>query len=160
MTSASDARRRFEYHAWATGAIADSLTRAQPAGRACTILAHACTADGVWLRRLQGESTVGTELWPDLAPAEVHAMARANAAAWARYLAELLDEALPGVLRYRNTAGAEFSTPVGDILEHVLLHGAYHRGQAAAALRAAGVPPPATDYVAWVRAAAAYVRAP
>jgi uncharacterized damage-inducible protein DinB len=151
MTTASDARRRFEYHAWATRAIADALVDAEPAGRACTIMAHACTADGVWLRRLRGESTVGTELWPAIAPHEVGSLATENAEEWTRYLATLGDHDLAVDLRYLNTAGDEFSTSVGDILEHVLLHGAYHRGQAAAALRAAGVAPPATDYVAWVR---------
>ena len=118
-------------------------------------MAHVCTADGVWLRRLRGESTVGTELWPDLAPRDVGALARANAEEWSRYLATLRDDDLSMDLRYLNMAGDEFSTAVGDIMEHVLLHGAYHRGQAAAALRAAGVAPPATDYVAWVRAAGA-----
>jgi uncharacterized damage-inducible protein DinB len=114
-------------------------------------MAHACTADRVWLRRLRGESTVGTELWPALTPREVAGLADANAEELAEAVAALRDADLAVDLRYRNMAGDLFSTSVGDILEHVLLHGAYHRGQAAAALRAADVAPPATDYVAWVR---------
>jgi len=40
---------------------------------------------------------------------------------------------------------------VGDILTHVLLHSAYHRGQIAVDLRAAGLTPAYTDYIHAVR---------
>jgi uncharacterized damage-inducible protein DinB len=33
------------------------------------------------------------------------------------------------------------------VLTHVVLHGAYHRGQIAADLRAAGLEPPYTDFI-------------
>jgi uncharacterized damage-inducible protein DinB len=63
-----------------------------------------------------------------------------------------LDEAtLAREAVYHNSTGAAFRTPVGDVLQHVFLHGHYHRGQAAAALREAGTTPPWTDYIAWVR---------
>ena len=54
-------------------------------------------------------------------------------------------------VRYRNSRGEEFHTPVGDLLTHVLMHGAYHRGQIAASVRRAGGEPAATDYIAFTR---------
>jgi uncharacterized damage-inducible protein DinB len=36
---------------------------------------------------------------------------------------------------------------VGDILTHVVAHSAYHRGQIAAAVRAAGGAPAYTDFI-------------
>ncbi len=52
---------------------------------------------------------------------------------------------------YRNTAGKEFTTALEDILLHVFLHGAYHRGQIAALVREGGDEPKPTDYIQWVR---------
>ncbi len=142
-------RRRFDYHAWATATLTGALVHEVP--RACAYLAHACTSDRVWLRRLRSEATADIVLWPDLSPDEVRALAAANAADWAGFLDELDAPRAAGAVTYTNSQGATFTTPAADIMEHVLLHGAYHRGQAASALRAAGVPPPATDFIVWVR---------
>ena len=39
---------------------------------------------------------------------------------------------------YRNSKGEFWTSTVADILTHVVLHAAYHRGQIAAAVREAG----------------------
>jgi uncharacterized damage-inducible protein DinB len=44
------------------------------------------------------------------------------------------------------------------MLTHVTLHGAYHRGQIAASIRAGGDTPTATDYIAFIRGAPAATR--
>lgn len=58
---------------------------------------------------------------------------------------------LGAVVRYRNTKGEEFATPVIDILTHVVVHGAYHRGQIAKALGRAGTRAVNTDYITFAR---------
>jgi len=60
-------------------------------------------------------------------------------------------EKLAGELVYKTTKGIEYRTPVGDILMHLVLHSAYHRGQVAAAIREAGGKPAPTDYVVYAR---------
>jgi uncharacterized damage-inducible protein DinB len=45
----------------------------------------------------------------------------------------------------------EFQTPIKDLLMHVALHGSYHRGQIAQALRLAGGEPVNTDFITFVR---------
>jgi uncharacterized damage-inducible protein DinB len=148
-SDSDDRRRRFEYHVWATATIGDVLVDDAP--RACAYMAHACTSDRVWLLRLRGEPTAAVALWPELPADDVRALAEANAQEWSRFLAGLDDDGVARPVTYTNSRGETYTTPAGDILDHVLLHGAYHRGQAAAALRAAGVPPPATDFIVWVR---------
>jgi uncharacterized damage-inducible protein DinB len=54
---------------------------------------------------------------------------------------------------YKNSAGAQFTSLVEDILLHVCLHGAYHRGQITTALRTSGSIPNPTDYIAFIRGA-------
>ncbi len=82
---------------------------------------------------------------------ECAALAADGAAAYARYLDALTDEAAAREVAYTNSQGASFSTRVSDVLTHVALHGAYHRGQVAAALRAAGAVPVNTDFITFVR---------
>ena len=70
---------------------------------------------------------------------------------WAALLDKLTPEKLAAGLTYRNTKGVEFKTPIQDVLMHLVLHSAYHRGQVAAAVREAGGKPAATDYVVYLR---------
>ena len=58
--------------------------------------------------------------------------------------------------RYRtpqtvNSKGEPWTSSVEDILTHVVLHAAHHRGQVASGLRAAGHEPAYTDYIHAVR---------
>ena len=141
-------RRRFRYHAWATAQLVDAV-RAEPLPAALRPLAHALTAGRVWLLRLAGEPTDAVALWPALDADGIAALARRNAEAWDALAADA--HAPGGSVAYTNSRGEAFETDRGDIMEHVLLHAAYHRGQTAAALRAAGIAPPSTDFVLWLR---------
>lgn len=151
MSKLDGFRRRFRYHAWATRTLADALATT-PAPAALRPFAHALTADRVWLLRLRGEPAEAVALWPDLDAEGCQNLARRNADAYAAFLAALPEEALDDPATYRNSTGTAYETAVADVLEHVLLHAAHHRGQANAALRAAGAEPPWVDFVAWVRA--------
>ena len=70
---------------------------------------------------------------------------------WVALLDRLTDEKLSQNLTYRTTQGAEFQTPIRDVLTHLLMHSTYHRGQVAAAVREAGGKPAATDYAVYLR---------
>ena len=148
MDALASLRRRFRYHAWATATVVEAVAAAG-APAALRPLGHALTADRVWLLRLRGEPTEGVALWPDLDAAGCQALARRNADAYAGVLAA--PPALDAAVAYRTSGGVAHETPVGDVLDHVLLHAAHHRGQANAALRAAGATPPTIDFIAWVR---------
>ena len=56
----------------------------------------------------------------------------------ASMLSRLSEADLDGMVVYRNTKGEEFASTLVDILTHVVIHGAYHRGQIARVLGAAG----------------------
>lgn len=43
--------------------------------------------------------------------------------------------------------GDSFSSTIEDILQHVITHSAYHRGQIAADLRTSGSTPAYTDFI-------------
>ncbi len=52
---------------------------------------------------------------------------------------------------YTNSQGEAWSSTVEEILTHITVHSAYHRGQIASDLRAAGMTPAYTDYIHAVR---------
>ena len=142
-------RRRFRHHAWAGATLADAIRRT-PAPDALRPFAHALAADRVWHRRLTYGPTNWLEIWPALDAAGCDALLRETTADWQRYLDGPVG--LGETLAYRTSRGEPFETAVADVLDHVLLHAAHHRGQACVALRAAGAVPPALDVVVWARA--------
>ena len=145
----SDLHRRFRYHTWALECLARTLPTSE-AEAARIPLAHTLVADRVWLLRLRGDSTDGVALWPDLDASAIRALARRNAAAYALYLNDLDD--VEATIDYTNSKGEAYTSTVSDVLNHVLLHAAHHRGQVNAALRQAGHEPPWVDFIAWIRA--------
>ena len=85
-------------------------------------------------------------------------LAAVNAKAFHACVAALQPTDLDRGVTYRNSAGEEYTSTVEDILLHVALHGAYHRGQIARALRQGGAVPEPTDYIAFTRGAPAATR--
>ena len=70
---------------------------------------------------------------------------------WDDYLDDLAPADFDAEIEYVNSKGERWSSAVGDVLNHVLLHSSYHRGQVASELRAAGSEPAYTDFIHAVR---------
>ena len=121
--------------------------------RARAVFAHLLAAQRVWAERLTEGGTSRTPVWPDLSLDECKAWLDTSGALFDRVLApEASGEAsLDAKVQYRNTRGVGFENTVREVLLHVVLHGAYHRGQIAAFIREAGGTPPLTDYIFHVR---------
>src|ERR1700738_2474150 len=124
-------RRLFDHLAWADANARDAL-RAMPASsaearRATELFAHVAAAEHVWLARLKSRPPV-PPVWPALdLPASV-ALAERTASELQQYVASLGPDDLASEVDYTNSAGQRFRSRVDDILVHVAMHGAYHRG--------------------------------
>jgi uncharacterized damage-inducible protein DinB len=124
------------------------LSHVRPAMR---VLSHLVASERVWLLRLLEQDSGGQAIWPTLTAEEVEALARANALGYRRLLDTLTDSDLSRPVEYTNQQGRRYRTAIGDILVHVAMHGSYHRGQIASAMRDAGGEPVNTDYITYVR---------
>lgn len=161
MTSAPDQLTRLYAHLrWADERVLRALRAATaPEPRAAELYAHVVAAEHVWLSRVRGEpASVGVWPAPDLDA--IARLAVETHAALAALVSTADDAALAREVAYVNSAGEAFRSRLDDILLHVALHGAYHRGQIAASLRRSGAEPIATDYIAFVRGAPAAVYRP
>lgn len=145
-------RRLLAHLAWADDRAHSAIAAASPTqgAEAMALYGHILAAEHVWLRRLEGRP-LEMAVWPTLSLPEARTLALANREGLSAWLAARPPEALRELVRYVTTTGEAFATPAEDILLHVCLHGAYHRGQVSLLLRRAGAVPAATDYIAFLR---------
>lgn len=143
---------------WADERVQESLVAARnPPPQALDLLAHLVATEHVWLARIRGE-TPDLPAWPQLSLSQCAEVASKSAEELSALIESLDQIALDGGVTYRNSLGEQYTNSVADILIHVALHGSYHRGQIAAALRACGDAPASTDYIAMVRGKPAAAR--
>lgn len=143
--------RLFVYNHRANEETLRSVERASsPPEKALERLGHLVGAEEIWLQRLCDEPP-STEVWPRLSLSECRQRMEALHSAWMAYLESLPDDPSDHVVRYTNSKGEAYTSRVDEVLMHVLLHAAYHRGQIANDLRAAGETPAVTDFIFFAR---------
>ncbi len=139
------------YEAWANREVLAFFKQASaPPPRALRFLAHIIAAEYLWLNRIQNEKQA-LAVWPEFSFAECERHFAELTAKWEAFLKDLTEARLAQTVVYKNTKGEEWHNTVGDILTHVFLHAAYHRGQIATAMRDAGFTPAYTDFILAVR---------
>ena len=140
-------RRQFAYDTWANREVLASIrTSTRPAERSLQLLAHILSAERLWLERLR-QQTQSQPVWPNFSLDQCEAQIAEVAFLWQEYIGQLSVAQLPQKITYKNSKGEPWSSTVEDILTHVILHSAYHRGQIASQMRASGVQPASTDFI-------------
>jgi uncharacterized damage-inducible protein DinB len=111
-------------------------------------LVHILWAEWIWLRRWKGASAKSA-----FDPSEFATVALLSTK-WleveheqAEFVAGLSGESLGSVIEYVNTRGESFAYPLWQMLQHVVNHSTYHRGQITMMLRQLGATPVATDFL-------------
>ncbi len=146
-------KKLYSYDHWANREVARALQAApQAAPRSMRLMAHVVGTEWTWRSRILPDSRK-MAVWPQLRAAEIEGEIEDLNAAWESYLATLTPERLTLTASYTNSKGEHFSNQIGDILMHVVMHSAYHRGQIAADMRASGLEPVYTDFIHAVRQA-------
>ena len=115
-------------------------------------LVHIMSAEWVWLARWKGFSpTSFPEQWKPLMLYDIKQEWTVVDTELQLYVRSLHDSDLERTISYRNIAGEPFTTPLPQMLRHLVNHGSYHRGQITTMLRQLSVPAPSTDLIAWYR---------
>jgi len=119
---------------------------------------HIFAAEWIWLKRWTGESPVATqpvkgasfEAWKTLrsagAPPPVNLATVAELRAFCdslhqerqEFIAELTEDRLQAAVNFKDMGGNAYSEPLAQLMQHVVNHGTYHRGQVTTLLRQAG----------------------
>ena len=158
-----DLRLLFAYNGWANGRIlaaASGLSMAElraPAlpdpgyGTLLGSIVHILDAEYAWRSLLQ-EGTWAGELTPDdfATLEDLAATWRTEATAMRAYLATLTDADMVGIVRYEVEEGRMRERVRWHCLLHVVNHGTYHRGEAAALLTGLGRSPGELDFTVYL----------
>lgn len=166
MTISADVlRTHLDYTRWASarlleaaGSLSDAELRRDFGTADKSVigtLAHVYGADRIWLTRVRGDS-------PTSLPRDAFQDVGVLASKWKVLMQDWLEWARPlsdnDFLRdisYRDLKGNPWTTPLWQIVLHVVNHGTHHRGQAAGFLRSMGHVPPPLDLIAYYRERAA-----
>lgn len=137
-----------EYDHWANELIFAEIEKLQGDEENDEILklfAHLLAAQIVWAQRILGEK-VSQPIWPEPNMNDIERMLAENPV--------LLKRALTSqdqIVKYQNSKGIVFKNTAEEIATHMAIHGQHHRAQIALLLRKAGISPPATDYIVYLR---------
>jgi len=160
----------YQYNAWAnhrTMDACDSIPTAQftreleSSFRSVRdTLVHIFLVEWLWRERWLGNSP---DKYP---PATDFPTLEAVRRRWAEvesnllgYVAALKPEDLDRVVEHKTTAGVPQAAPLSQMLQHLVNHGTYHRGQIAAMLRQLDAKPISTDLIFFYRERAAQAKA-
>jgi uncharacterized damage-inducible protein DinB len=144
-------RRQFAYDEWANREVLAGLEAiAHRSARELQLLAHILSAERLWLERIR-QQPQSLPVWPDFTVEQCEAQIVDLAQRWQEYLGQLSPATLADKVAYKNSKGEPWTSTVEDVLTHVVLHSAYHRGQIASQVRAGGETPAYTDYIHAVR---------
>jgi uncharacterized damage-inducible protein DinB len=141
--------RQFAYDEWANREVLSVLRGAgETSARSLQLMAHVLSAERLWLERLT-EREQSLPVWPQLSLEHCEQQASQLGCLWSDYLDAKPD--LSQAVSYKNSKGEPWTSTVQDILTHVVMHSAYHRGQIASQMRASGQTPASTDFIHCVR---------
>ena len=158
-----DLRTLLDYHYWARDRLldalepltADQLTRdmGNSFKSIHETVAHVYAAEWAWHERWHGHSPTAllpSDQFPDLASirrtwSELEAKMRG-------FVDSLGEDGGSRVIDYKLLSGQAGSSPIGQMLQHVVNHASYHRGQVTTMLRQLGVQPAKSmDMIAYYR---------
>jgi uncharacterized damage-inducible protein DinB len=158
-----DLRTLLDYHYWARDRLLDAIEPLTPeqlnhdTGSSFKSIretvVHTYAAEWAWYERWQGNSPTAlltSDGFPDV-PA-IRAVWAAHEAKMRAFLDSLGADGIARVIDYKLLSQQPGSTPFWQMLQHVVNHASYHRGQVTTMLRQIGAPPgKSMDMIAFYR---------
>ena len=148
----SDLRTLLDYHYWARDRVLDAAALLTPGqftkdlGSSFTsvrdTLAHTYSAEWAWYSRWQGTSPTTMlpfDQFPDVA--SLRKVWTDHEAKMRAFVGAMDDQGLQRVHEYKTLNGQSGSSPFWQMLQHVVNHASYHRGQVTTMLRQLGAKP-------------------
>ena len=150
MNTIEHLRQLYIYNDWANWRIIPSL-KENSSDKSLKILAHLLVTEKEYYERLYGKDSTGFDFWRNLTPEECEKLARETAENYDRLLRRFDEEGLGFIVKYKTSEGISHENTFRELLSHVLLHSAIHRGNIILKLREEGFAPPKIDYIIYLR---------
>jgi len=144
-------RREFAYDEWANREVLNAIrTGGGTDERSLQLMSHILSAEQVWLDRLK-QQPQSVPVWPKPDLSQCEAQAAELGSKWLEFLDLITAGDVSQSISYKNSRGEAWTSTIVDVLTHVVMHSAYHRGQIASHMRASGQTPAYTDFIHGVR---------
>lgn len=153
---------QYEYNAWANHRVLDAcaalsaeeftrdLRSSFPSMR--DTLAHIYGAEWIWLERWHGRTPTALPTPADFADlAALRGRWSALESELDAFVSSLTQEKLNAELETRTIDGTRYEQPLWQMMQHVVNHGSYHRGQVVTFLRQLGHKTVSTDLIRFYR---------
>jgi uncharacterized damage-inducible protein DinB len=154
-------QQHIDYTVWASRRILDAaaalypdeLTRDFGTGDKSVLgtLLHVYGGDLIWIERMHGTSLTRRPYDESASLADLQADWPRVWDRWKTYVDGLTEESAEAPVSYVTFKGLPYSTPVWQIILHIVNHGTHHRGQAAGFIRSLGRTPPVLDLTEYYR---------
>ena len=158
-----DLRTMLDYHYWARDRLLDAIDALSPEQFTRDLgssfksvrdtVAHTYAAEWAWYQRWLGQSPTALlpyDQFPDVA--SIRTVWTEHEAKMRAYVEGLGDAGVDKVIDYTLLNGSAGSTPLWQMLQHVVNHASYHRGQVTTMLRQLGATPAKPmDMIAYYR---------
>jgi uncharacterized damage-inducible protein DinB len=158
-----DVRTLLDYHYWARDRMLEAVEALTPEQFTRDLgssfrsvrdtVVHIYGAEWIWYSRWHGESPTAlptADAFPDLA--SVRQAWRDQEQRMRAYFERMNDHGLERVMPYRLLNGQPGASMLWHMLQHVVNHASYHRGQVTTLLRQLGAAPPrSTDLITYYR---------
>jgi len=149
----------YEYNIWANERVMNHL-KSLPDGTftkevdlgfksIAEVISHMISADEVWFARIKGESPPSLARTPFTNIEEASSYQNKLQTQIHEYLMSTND--IEKIVSYSNTKGEKFQNSILEIMQHVVNHGTYHRGNISTILNSLGIKGILTDYIAYLR---------
>jgi uncharacterized damage-inducible protein DinB len=143
----ADVHELFEYDRWANERLLSAVTP-ETFDSVRETLAHILLAEWLWLQRVKGTSPRSVpESMNDASFDALRARFDPIGSEWREHVASLTDADLERRVDYVRLEGEAGSRKLAHLLQHVVNHSTYHRGQVSMRLRQAGGVPVETDFL-------------
>lgn len=149
-----------EYTRWANQRVRQATGQLTPAqfvdelggsfGSVRATLVHILWAEWIWLERWEGHSPKERFDPRQFKIEEIDSRWADVFQRQKAFVAGLTTESLAGRVSYENLQGERWEYSTAHMIQHVVNHSTYHRGQVAAYLRQLGRVPPASDFLVYL----------
>jgi len=140
---------QFQYTKWAQHKLIEVTLGLNPLPDTIhSLFSHLILAPEIWFERYHQQSSTGNP-WGLVAPAELLLRSAAILEVWRTEVARLSVEELTQPFTFVDRKGETRELVLEVVVQQLLYHSIYHRGQLAIFIREQGIQVPPTDYLVY-----------
>jgi len=140
--------QKIKYDLWANETILLAIKELEDQeilSEVTRLFAHLFKAQVIWFNRIHAIQEK-VEIWGEYTIEECISLLN-DSHAMLTGIAEKIGEDI----EYQDSKGNTYTSSAEEIFDHIIIHGQHHRAQILLQLRKAGLTPPLTDYIYFVR---------